>query len=282
MMRQSVLRGGVGILLILAACGLSAMAGAIYFGIPATTLDLSTTLAKLPMAVSDAFDVWAQALSDAGVSPTELAQIQQGFSDAEVGITSFASSFPSLIPVPHLGGGIEISLPLLVIDGIRFGGGILTDGLLRSGASLAELDIPDPLAEFDLSIGEDTGHVTSDLSFASWILTTEVVKRFDLFLLALNLGAGLDLIGGQVKLPISYELPEDLEDGVGQALQVLHLDELSWSSFAVHGVIGFELGPPFLRLYGDLRWAVSLSQREEWWGIRPGPLSALIGFVIRF
>jgi hypothetical protein len=258
------------------------MAGAIYFGIPATTLDLSTTLGKLPMAISDAFDVWAQALRDAGVPPTELAQIQQGFSDAEAGLATFAGSFPTLIPVPLLGGGIEISLPLLVIDGIRFSGGILSDELLRSGATLAGLDVPNPLAEFDLSIGEDTGHVSADLSFASWVLTTEVVKRFDLFLLALNLGAGLDLIGGHVVPSIETDLPGDLEDGVDQALDALHLDDVTWSSFAMHGMIGFELGPPFLRLYGDLRWAVSLSQREEWWGIRPGPLSALIGFVIRF
>ena len=54
------------------------------------------------------------------------------------------------------------------------------------------------------------------------------------------------------------------------------------SALAVHGLIGFELGPPFLRLYGDVRWTISLSQTEDWWGLRPGPLSALLGFVIRF
>jgi hypothetical protein len=281
MKRRSV-RQTVGVLVALTLCGLPAAAGGIYLGFPVATLDLSTTLSKLPDAVSNAFDVWTESLGDLGIPPSELTQIQQGFADAEAGVEAFADTFPTLIPIPHLGGGIEISLPLVVIDGIRFSGGMITDGLLRSGASLAGIDVPDPLADFDLSIGEDTGHVTADLSFASWILSTEAVKRFDLFLLGLSLGAGLDLIGGRVVPTIDYDLPQDLEDGVDQALAALHLDELTWSSFAVHGMIGFELGPPFLRLYGDVRWTISLSQREGWWGIRPGALSALLGFVIRF
>ncbi len=263
-------------------CGLPVAAGGVYLGVPVVTLDLSTALSKVPIALSDGFDALTAALVDLGVPPSELDQIQQGFDDAVEGVEAFTDTFPTLLPVPHLGGGIEIGLPLVVIDGLRLTGGLMTDGLLRSIASIAGVDVPDPLADFDIAIGEDSGHVTADLGFSSWILSTEAVKRFDLFLVALNLGAGLDLIGGRITPSIAYDVPEELEDGLGQAVDALHLDGLTWSAFAVHGVIGFELGPPFLRLYGDLRWTLPLSHSEGWWEIRPGSLSALLGFVIRF
>ena len=113
-------------------------------------------------------------------------------------------------------------------------------------------------------------------------MSTDLVKRFDLFLLAVNVGAGFDLVSGNVCPRFSYDLPSEWMAGVAEAEESLHLDALSWSVFAVHGMIGFELGPPFFRLYGDLRWTIPLSQDEQWWEIQLGPVSALLGFVIRF
>jgi hypothetical protein len=173
-------------------------------------------------------------------------------------------------------------LPLLIIDGIRISGGWLSGNLIRSIAGIAGVEIPQPLADFDLEIGEYPGNVTADLDFSAWAVSTEVVKRFDLLILALDFGAGVDLLGGEILPRISYNLPPEMTAGVANALNELHLDELAWSSFAIHGMMGFELGPPFLRLYGDVRWMIPLSQAEEWWEIRVGPVSALLGFVIRF
>ncbi len=263
-------------------CGLPAAAGGLYFGVPIFTLDLSTTLTQLPIAVHGAFDALEATFIDLGVPPAELGEIRAQFDDTLAGIGEFTNEFPAWVPVPLIGGGIEFGLPLLVIDGIRISGGLLSESLVRSISDMAGFEIPQPLADFDLEIGEYLGNVTADLEFSAWALSTEVVKRLDLLILALNLGAGLDLLGGEILPRISYDLPAEMAGGVAEALNALHLDELSWSAFAVHGMIGFELGPPFLRLYGDVRWMMLLSQDEEWWGIRPGPVSALLGFVIRF
>ncbi len=262
--------------------GLSVAAGGLYIGVPIFTLDLTTALTQLPVAVNGAFDALETIFIDLGVPPAELGEIRAQFDDALTGIEDFTSEFPAYVPVPLIGGGIEFGLPLRVIDGIRISGGLLSENLVRSISGMAGFEIPQPLADFDLDIGEYSGNVTADLEFLAWALSTEVVKRLELLILALNFGAGLDLIGGEILPRISYDLPPEMTDGVAAALNALHLDELAWSAFAAHAMIGFELGPRFLRLYGDVRWTLPLSQAEEWWGIRPGPLSALLGFVIRF
>jgi hypothetical protein len=263
-------------------CELSAAAGGVYFGVPLITLDLTTTLTQLPVAVNGAFASLEAIFIDLGVPPAELSEIRAQFDDALAGIEDFASDFPAWLPVPLVGGGIEFGLPLLIIDGIRISGGWLSGNLIRSIAGIAGVEIPQPLADFDLEIGEYPGNVTADLDFSAWAVSTEVVKRFDLLILALDFGAGVDLLGGEILPRISYNLPPEMTAGVANALNELHLDELAWSSFAIHGMMGFELGPPFLRLYGDVRWMIPLSQAEEWWKIRLGPVSALLGFVIRF
>jgi len=263
-------------------CGLSVAAGGLYFGVPAFTLDVSTTLTQLPVAVDGALDVMETMFVDLGVPPAEMGEIRAQFDDVRAGIVDFAGAFPPWVPVPLVGGGIEFGLPLVIIDGIRISGGFLSESLVRLVSSAAGVEIPQPLLDLDLDIGEDSGNVLADLDFSAWSFSTEAVKRFDLFILALNLGVGLDLIGGEILPRISYDLPPEMMDGVADALDELHLDDLTWSAFAVHGMLGFEIGPPFLRFYGDVRWTIPLSQAEEWWGIRLGPVSALLGFVIRF
>lgn len=262
--------------------GLSVAAGGLYFGVPVFTLDLSTTLAQAPVAVNAALDALEATFVDLGVPPAELAGIRLQFDEVVAGVEDFTSGFPGWVPIPLLGGGIEFGLPLGVIDGVRISGGFLSENLVRSISSLAGFEIPQPLADFDLDLGTSSGNVVADLEFSAWMLSTEVVKRVELFVLALDFGVGLDLIGGEILPRISYDLPAEMAAGAAGALNALHLDELTWSALAVHGMIGFELGPPFLRLYGDVRWTMPLSQDEGWWSIRLGPVSALLGFVIRF
>jgi len=263
-------------------CGLSVVAGGLYLGVPIFTLDLSTTLTQLPVAADGTFDALEAMFVDLGVPLFEMGEIQAQFNDVLTGIEDFTSEFPVYVPVPLIGGGIEFGLPLRIIDGVRVSGGLLSESLVRSISGMAGFEIPRPLADVDLDIGEYSGNVTADLKFSAWALSTEVVKRLDLLILALNFGAGLDLIGGEILPEINYDLPPEMADGMASALDALHLNELTWSAFAAHGMVGFELGPPFLRLYGDVRWMVPLSQTEEWWGIRLGPISALLGLVIRF
>lgn len=281
-MNQRPVRTTIAVVCAILFCGLPVAAGGLYLGVPLYTLDLSTTLTQLPVAVNGAFDALEATFIDLGVPPAELGEIRNQFDDVLVGIEDFTSEFPVWVPVPLLGGGIEVGLPLLVVDGIRISGGWLSGSLVRSISSMAGFEIPQPLLDLDLDIGESLGNVIADLDFSAWMLSTEVVKRFDLLILALNFGAGIDLLGGEILPRISYDLPAEMTSGLATALETLHLDELAWSSFAIHGMIGFELGPPFLRLYGDVRWMIPLSHAEEWWGIRLGPVSALLGFVIRF
>ena len=281
-MSQRPVRMMFAVIYAIVLCGLPVAAGGLYLGIPIFTLDLTTALTQLPVAVNGAFDALESTFIDLGVPPAELGEIRAQFDDALTGIEDFTSEFPAWVPVPLIGGGIEFGLPLVVIDGICISGGLLSESLVRSISGMAGFEIPQPLADVDLDVGEYSGNVTADLEFSAWALSTEVVKHLDLLILALNFGAGLDLIGGEILPRISYDLPPEMTDGVAAALNALHLNELAWSVFAAHAMIGFELGPRFLRLYGDVRWTVPLSQTEEWWGIRPGPVSALLGFVIRF
>jgi len=281
-MNQQSVRTTAAVVCTILLCGLSVTAGGLYFGVPFFTLDLSATLAQVPVAVNGAFNALEAMFIDLGVPLAELSEIRSQFDGALAGIEDVTSEFPAWVPVPLIGVGLEFGLPLVVIDGIRISGGLLSENLVKSISGMAGFEIPQPLADFDLEIGEYSGNVTADLEFSAWALSTEVVKRLDLLILALNFGAGLDLLRGEILPLISYDLPSEMAGGVAEALNALHLDELTWSAFAVHGMIGFELGPPFLRLYGDVRWTMPLSQTEKWWGIRLGPVSALLGFVIRF
>jgi len=281
-MSQRPVRTVLGIVCVLLISGLSAAAGGLTFGFPLFTLDVSTTLTQLPVAVDGALDALEATAIDLGMPISDLNEMRAQFDDAVAGIEEFTSTFPAWIPVPLIGAGFEFRLPLTIIDGVRFSGGFLSDGLVRSIADVAGVLIPQPLVDLDLDIGEGTGNILADLEFSMWGLSTEVVKRLDLLILAINFGVGVDLLGGVIEPSISYDLPAEMTSGVTTALDALHLDELACSSFAMHGMIGFELGPPFLRIYGDVRWMITLSESEGWWGLRPGPLAALLGFVIRF
>jgi len=285
-MKQRPARTVLAIICALLIGGLSAVAGGLYVGVPAFTLDLSSTLAQVSVAFNDVFDIVEQTFIDLGATQAELDDMRaQINTDLVDGIESLRSVLPPFVPVPLVGCGFEFGLPLILIDGIRISGGWLSESLVRSISEMAGFPIPEPL--FDdlleaVGMESDEYSVFADLEFSAWSLSTEVVKRLDLLILALDFGVGLDLIKGRILPVISYDLPPELINVAADVLDALYLDELTWSGLAAHGMIGFEVGLPFLRLYGDVRWTIPLSQTEEWWKLRLGPVSALLGFVIRF
>lgn len=259
-----------------------AAAGGVTFGVPIYTLDLSDTLNKIPAAVDGAFTALEGALVDLGVSPVDLAEIRDRIDETLDQVDDFAQTFPPLLPIPLVGGTVEISLPLIVVDSVRFTGGLLSDGLLRGVVRLAGTEIPQPLFNASFDSEGFYGAATIDVAFSSWMLSTDAVKRFDLLILALTLGGGVDLIRGEIRPLVDLDVPSEFEDDVAGALAALHLDELTWSTFAVHGVVGLEIGPPFLRIYGDVRFLLPLSEAANWWDLRSGGLAAVLGIVIRF
>ncbi len=281
-MRTRPVRATAVILCVLVMSSASAGAGGLVVGLPVQTLDLTLTLERLPVALSASFTALETMAEDLGASPSQLDEFRSITDDIVLDVEAFTEDVPSWIPIPLIGGGVEFRLPLLVIDGIRFSGGLLSGGMVRSFAALAGLEIPNPLFEAAVELADYQGHVRADLEFSAYSLSTDVIKRFDLLLLSLNVGAGVELTGGRLRPILVYDAPSELETGIAGALEALHLEELAWSAFAVHGMMGMEIGPPFLRLTGELRWSVILSEQETWWGIRPGAMTALLGFVIRF
>jgi hypothetical protein len=259
-----------------------AVAGGVTFGVPIYTLDFSDTLDRIPIAVEGAFTALEGALIDFGIPPADLDEIRDRIDESLEQIDDFARAFPPLLPVPLLGGTVEVSLPLIVIDSLRFTGGILSDGLLRGVAQLAGTEIPQPLLDVAYDSAGFSAAATIDIAFSSWMLSTDVVKRFDLLILALTLGGGIDLLRGRIQPLVDLDVPPEFEDDVAGALAALHLDELAWSTFAVHGVVGLEIGPPFLRIYGDVRFLLPVSEAANWWNLRSGGLTAVLGVVIRF
>jgi len=258
--------------------------GGLYFGLPFYSLDLEGTFTQAPDALEGATAALEDALLDLGLSPIELEEIHEAFADAVDAVEETLQGVPTLVPVPMIGGAIEISLPMHIIDSVRVTGGLLNDSLLRSLARIAGTEIPKPLfeADFDLEELALSGSTTVDLAFSSWMLSTELVKRFDLLVLGFVLGGGLDLIGGEIRPLVDIELPAEYRDGVDDALAALHLDELTWSTVAMHAVLGVELGPPFLRVYGDLRVILPLSQRVSWWEVRVADFAGVVGIAILF
>ncbi len=122
----SALIAGVGFLFAFVACG-----GGIGVDLSIVTLDLTETIAKVPVAADDAFTEVEDALADLGMPPQDLAALEAEFDQALSGIEEALEEFPTLLPIPHLGASIEFSLPFVVIDGLRFSGGILNHQILQ-------------------------------------------------------------------------------------------------------------------------------------------------------
>lgn len=267
--------------LILCAC-VGAYAGGVSFGSLLYTVDVTGTFAKVPLAANEAFDALETAMVDMGVPPGDRAEIRQEFENGLDAVEQALGEAPTRLPVPLLGGSLEIGLPLFVIDGIRFSAGLLSDGLVRGIASLAGVPIPSPL--IDVEIDEDgfEGAFELDLAFGTWAIATEVTKRFDVVVAALDLAAGVALVSGGARASVDVEVPPELTDGVEAALAALRLDGLTWSAFALTSAIGLEIGPPFLRLVAEIRFVLPVSLSSGWWDVGVGGIGGSVGMVIRF
>ncbi len=241
-------------------------------GLSFYTLDLSPTMAQIPTAVSDSLD----ALGISGVDKSTI------LADLNATLAQIEADFPvSSTPIPLLGGSIGISLPFIVVDELRISGGILNDSLLRGMANLFNLGLPSPLFDETIDTGLGTGTITADLSLSTFMLSSELVKRFDLIIAGIELGVGVDLIQGSVVPQVDPVLP-GFQPEVDAALAALHLDGFHWSVFATHVSLGMELGPPFLRLFARGQILIPISHSTGWWPSAMGSLSGSIGMVIRF
>jgi hypothetical protein len=262
----------VGTLVLLLLISFSGLAWEIGAGLSFYTLDLSPTIAQIPTAVSDSLDAL-------GIAGTDKSTI---LADIEATLAQIEADFPvSSTPIPLLGGSIGISLPFIVVDELRISGGFLNDSLLRGMADLFGLQLPSPLFDETINTGLGTGTITADLSLPTFMLSSELVKRFDLIIAGIELGVGFDLIQGSVVPQIEAVLP-GFQPEVDAALTALHLDELYWSVFATHASLGVELGPPFLRLFVRGQIVIPISHSTGWWPFAMGSLSGSIGMVIRF
>ena len=268
-------------MLLIALVVMSASCGGISFGVPFYTVDLTETLVRIPVIVDDSLDALDLWLQDLGMPTTEidtlLGDINNSIADfisniEEISITSF--------PIPLVGGSIEFDLPLGVIDGIRLSGGILNQAILFEAADLLNLDVPHSI-DGQIEINGSTTEYTIAPSFSTFMLSTEVIKRLDLVIAGISFGAGLDLIQGEIGLATPIII-EPVSAGFQSVLDALDLDGLSWSAFAAHASFGVEVGLPFLRLAGEARFMLPISQTPGSWQIKVGQWAGSVELAIRF
>jgi len=270
-------------MLLIALVAMGASCGGISFGIPFYTVDLTETLELIPQTVSDSLDALDTWLTDLGMPITEIDDL---LSDIDSSITDYLSAIEELptasFPIPLVGGSIEFGLPLVVIDGIRLSGGILNQTILFGAADLLNLGVPNSI-DGQIEIDGSTTTYTIAPSFSTFMLSTDVIKRLDLVIAGISFGAGVDLIQGEIGLatPI-IDLIDPPSPGFQSVLDALHLDGLSWSAFAAHASLGVEVGLPFLRLVGEARFMLPISQTPGSWKIKVGQWAGSVGLVIRF
>ena len=265
-------------MLLIALVTMSASCGGISFGVPFYTVDLTETLVIIiPEIVDnslDALDLWLQ---DLGMPPTEIDTL---LGDINNSITDFISNIEEFsitsFPIPLVGGSIEFDLPLVVIDGIRLSGGILNQTILFEAADLLNLDVPHSI-DGQIEINGSTTEYSIAPLFSTFMLSTDVIKRLDLVIAGVSFGAGLDLIQGEIGLATPI-----IEPGFQSVLDQLHLNGLSWSAFAAHVSFGVEVGLPFLRLAGEARFMLPISQTPGSWLIKVGQWAGSVELVIRF
>lgn len=277
-MRRSTTIG----LLAVVALTLGVFGAGLYVGVPGYTLDIAGTLGQVPIALGGAFDAVEAALADAGVPPSELAGIAEEFDRALEDVEANLASVPTLVPVPLIGGAVEFPLALGPINGLRITGGVLTDGLIRGFAEIADVDLPVPLFEGTVETDAGTLSIRVDPAVSTWMFSAELVARLDLIVAGISVAAGADVIGGSVAPAIDLDVPPEWTDPAAAVIAALHTDGLTWSSFGVHAGFGLEFGLPFLRVYADARVRMPIGSASGWWDLRVASWSALVGLVIRF
>jgi len=271
--KRMALVNGTAIALTMLFVPFAAFAGGLGVNLSICTLDLSGPWSQIPQAASDALDAL-------GISATDADQVLQNLNTS---LADIAETIPiELFPIPLVGGSIEFDLPFVVIDGLRISGGIFNDALLAGIGSMFDVAIPYPIGtDVEFDAGGGTVDLSAELYFSTFKLTTEVLKRLDLLVLGIEFGAGVDLVQGTIDPAVDVDFPgHDAE--VDAAKAALHLDGITWSTFAAHTFVQLEIGPPFLRLVLQGALMLPLSESSGWWTIRSGRLSGNIGLVIRF
>ncbi|MCI2425397.1 hypothetical protein LM599_05290 [Candidatus Acetothermia bacterium] len=251
----------------------SGFAGGVSIKLLFYTLDLAASLAKVPDAITDS-------LTALGVSPADATMIRTDVENMTARIKRDFST--SSVPIPLLGGAIEFPLPLIVIDGLRLSGGILTDTILRNVGSIFNLTIPQPLLEKSFDIEGQRGSITIDPRFSTMMGAVEVVNRIDLLIAGIELGAGVGFIQGSITPQVKIDVPKIFAVRIPDALAALHRGELVWSAFVTHLSLGVEIGPPFFRLFARGHLIIPLRTTTGWWEIKIGRFAGSLGVVVRF
>lgn len=273
MSKMKKLVKGLGLSVIILLCSFAVFPGGIGLDLSAVTVNLSGPLGMVPQAASDA-------LSELGLPTSEINQVLQ---DIDTQLADIESSMPvEYLPLPLLGGTLEIGLPFIVIDKATLSVGLLNDSILRGIASMVGYSIPQPLVpDMAVDLGGNTANVSADVGLSVFKLTTRVAKHFDLLIAGIELGAGVDFVKGNVLPTVTVNAP-GYQTEVDAALDALHLDGLNWSTFATHVSGQVELGPPFLRLVVQAAYQLPISQSSGWWSVKSGIISGKIGLAVRF
>jgi len=88
----------------------SVVGGAIAFTVPIATVDAGAAWQRLPTAVHSAYVAIEDALVAFGLTPADLAEVQERIDESLDQIGGVAASLPPALPVPMLGAAFEISL----------------------------------------------------------------------------------------------------------------------------------------------------------------------------
>ena len=244
-----------------------AVGGGIGLSVPFYAVDLTETFDKMPGVVEEALEALELPSED----------VEEAIGEVEAAL----AAVPTVLPIPLLGGEFEIGLPFLLVDGLRFGGGVVNDSLALALWELAGMDRPEVPFEADFESGDFEAALTLDPSFSAFLLSTELVKRVDLFVAGIEVNFGVDLIQARISPVLTVDAP-GYQNQVNLALAALHLNGFVWSAFAGHAGVGIEIGPPFLRLFARGHLLFPLSQTTGWWGVRVDGWSGSVGIVIRF
>jgi len=227
--------------LAVALCAHAAAGVGIGFGIDLSTLDLSIAFTKVAPAAEEAFDAVYQALVDLGLPPSDLDDARDQFEDGLSTLKGAIDRLPALIPIPYLSLSVGIPLHLVGIDDLRLSAGFISDSILYALADRFGFELPPLQFDRQFELDGNTGSVTGSVAFSSFLLSTEVTKRLDLFVFSIDLMGGVHLTSGAVRPDIEVAGTPGLQEGLEAALGALHPEGLSWSSFGVHVGGGIEI-----------------------------------------
>lgn len=275
-------RAAAAMLLVLILGAMGGRGAGLELGCEIVPLDAAGAFAKIPAAFGASSDALLALLSEQGVPPSELADIEADFDAALTDVTTTLVGLPSFIPIPLVAGGVEIPLSLVVVDAVRVSGGVLDSAIVRGIASAAGIEIPSPLVDETFDLDGETAGLALDVDVSSWSVAMDAVKRLDIWIAALNLSAGFGYTAGGITVDVERDVPADWIRGVDSALAELHLEELRWAALTTRVGARLELGLPFLRVYAEARLVQPLVEWVGWWDLGVAGWAGTLGVVIRF